>query len=167
MRVYRLYRSRRRSVAFQGEGAQVSGGRWNLPGTPLVYTSATLSLCFLELLVHFDPKQLALAELGLEYCFADIADGAPLLETRLTDLPRNWNSIPWSNSTQELGTRWMQSLKYLAVLVPSVVIASEHNILLNPAHPEFSRIKIGLPAPFRVDPRLFQSRASLTATQAD
>jgi RES domain-containing protein len=113
--------------------------------------------------VHLDPKQLSLAELDLEYCFADIADEAPLLEARLSDLPRNWNSIPWSSSTQELGTRWMQSLKYLAVLVPSVVIASEHNILLNPAHPEFPRIKIGSPAPFRVDPRLFQNRATLTA----
>jgi RES domain-containing protein len=166
MRVYRLYRSRRRSVAFQGEGSQISGGRWNLPGTPLVYTSETLSLCFLELLVHLDPKQLALAELGLEYCVAYIADGAPVLETRLSDLPRDWNAIPWSNSTQELGTRWMQSLKYLAVSVPSVVIATERNILLNPAHPEFSKVKIGSPAPFRVDLRLFQSRADPAAMQA-
>ena len=56
MRLWRL--ARRPYRAFDGEGARPAGGRWTSAGTPLVYTSAHLSLAALELLVHVDPDEL-------------------------------------------------------------------------------------------------------------
>jgi RES domain-containing protein len=38
--------------------------------------------------------------------------------------------------------------------VPSAIVPEERNYLLNPAHPEFSRITIARPAAYRIDPRL-------------
>ena len=53
-RAWRLCRRRYAARAFDGEGARLSGGRWNLPGVAVVYTSATVSLAALEMLVHVD-----------------------------------------------------------------------------------------------------------------
>jgi RES domain-containing protein len=39
---------------------------------------------------------------------------------------------------------------------PSVLVADEHNYLLNPAHPDFARIVADTPALFHFDPRLFR-----------
>jgi RES domain-containing protein len=157
MRVYRIYRQLRRTTAFSGEGARIAGARWNLPGTPMVYASSTLSLCLLELFVHFDPQAADMTRLKLEYRWADVPEAVPRYEARDSDLPRNWKEIPWPKSTQELGTKWMIEGKYVAVSVPSVIVPTERNFLLNPGHPLFSRIKIGPPSAVEIDPRLFSS----------
>jgi RES domain-containing protein len=38
--------------------------------------------------------------------------------------------------------------------LPSALISSEPNYLLNPAHPDFKKISIGKPERFALDPRL-------------
>jgi RES domain-containing protein len=155
MRVYRIYLKRRRETAFTGEGARIAGARWNLPGTPMVYTCSTLSLCLLELFVHFDPGAADISRLNLEYRWADVPDTIPRIEARDSDLPRNWKDIPWPKSTQEQGTKWMTEGRYAVVSVPSVVVPMERNFLLNPSHPAFSEIKLGPPLAIQMDPRLF------------
>ncbi len=50
MFVYRL--ASRLYAADNAEGARIYGGRWNRPGTPVIYTSATRSLAALEVIVH-------------------------------------------------------------------------------------------------------------------
>jgi RES domain-containing protein len=39
-------------------------------------------------------------------------------------------------------------------VVPSVIVPQERNVLLNPAHPDFRRIRLGAPEPFSFDPRM-------------
>lgn len=155
MRVCRIYRKRRREAAFTGEGAKVGGARWNLPGTPMVYACSTISLCLLEFFVHFDPQVADLAQLNLEYRWAEIPETSPRLEVQEADLPSNWKEIPWPQSTQELGTHWMVEAKYVVISVPSVIVPMEKNFLLNPAHPAFSKIDLGPPSAIDIDPRLF------------
>lgn len=36
-----------------GRGAEITGGRWNAVGVPVVYTSLTVELAALEYLVHY------------------------------------------------------------------------------------------------------------------
>jgi RES domain-containing protein len=43
-----------------------------------------------------------------------------------------------------------------ALLVPSAAIRGEWNVLLNPAHPDFSKIKFMPPEGFRFDARMFR-----------
>ena len=154
-RVYRLYRKRRRELAFTGEGARLEGARWNLPGTPAVYAASTLGLALLEFLVHFDPSEMDLARLDLETRMADIPSDLAILEVPNRSLPDQWNAIPWSRSSQTFGTRLLHEAKYLAIAIPSVVVPSERNYLLNPLHPDFPKIKLGSPKPFVIDQRLF------------
>ena len=51
MRVYRI--ASIRYAPGNSEGARLFGGRWNEPGTPVIYSSASPSLAALEVLVHF------------------------------------------------------------------------------------------------------------------
>ena len=155
MRVYRIYRKRRRNSAFTGEGARIAGARWNLPGTPIVYTCATLSLCLLEFFVHFDPEGGDITRLNLECRWADLPETLPRYESQESDLPRDWKEIPWPKSTQERGTRWMVEDQHLVVSVPSVIVPMERNFLLNPQHALFPKIVIGPPSAIDLDPRLF------------
>ena len=121
----------------------------------MVYTSSTVSLCLLEFFVHFDPEAADMSLLNLEYCWADVPAKSPTLEIREIDLPSNWKEFPWPQSTQEIGTKWMNEAEHLVVSVPSVVVPIERNFLINPAHPEFSKLQIAPPSALDLDPRLF------------
>ena len=49
---WRLTKTKYLSTAWDGAGARRAGGRWNSPGVPVVYTSETLALALVEILVH-------------------------------------------------------------------------------------------------------------------
>lgn len=118
---------------------------------PVVYTSATLSLAVMELLVHLDDDDLARAYVAVA---AEIPDGLPIGRTRAADLPRGWRSYPAPAALPELGRRWVTATETAVLAVPSAVIPHELNYLLNPRHPHFKRIRVGRPEPFAFDPRL-------------
>ena len=148
-RVWRIVREDRRSAAFDGEGAWLFGGRWNSRGTRVVYTSATLSLAALETLVHLNPP------VAFKYAAIPIEFDEALVETvAAMDLPANWNEEPPPPSTAEIGDRWVKESRSVVLELPCVIIPAEPNYLLNPAHSDFKRIRIGKPTPFSFDPRL-------------
>lgn len=47
-----------RYPALDGEGARLYGGRWNSPGTAMVYAATHIALALLEQLVHVSPARL-------------------------------------------------------------------------------------------------------------
>ena len=53
-----------------------------------------------------------------------------------------------------IGDSWATSRRSAVLRVPSAVIETEYNYLLNPAHPDFARISIGTPNAFELDLRL-------------
>ena len=148
-RAWRIVREDHGSTAFDGEGAGRFGGRWNSLGTRTVYTSATLSLAALETLVHLNPP------VAFKYVAIPIEFDEALVETFATsDLPADWNEEPPPPSTAEIGDRWVKESRSAVLELPSVIIPAEPNYLLNPAHSDFKRIRIGKPTPFSFDPRL-------------
>ena len=153
MRVWRL--CTRPHAAFDGEGARLAGGRWNPKGTPVVYTSATLSLAAQELFVHVDPEEVPANLLGLS---ADIPDQVRIKELRAAKLPRDWRRYPAPESLAAMGSDWITSLETAVLSVPSAVIPQESNYLLNPSHPDFVKIRVNEPEPFAFDPRLLKKR---------
>jgi RES domain-containing protein len=151
--VWRLTTARYASRAFDGEGARLHGGRWNHPGTPVVYTAATLSLCALEYLVHVDPS---LAPDGLVAIAAEIPGSLRLAEIEAGALPSDWRDFPAPVRLQDLGTGWVRSGETVGLWTPSAVIPHERNLLLNPAHPDFARVRLLPAVPFSFDPRLWR-----------
>ena len=148
-RAWRIVREDHGYTAFDGEGARRFGGRWNSRGTRTVYTSATLSLAALETLVHLNPP------VAFKYVAIPIEFDEALVETFATsDLPADWNEEPPPPSTAEIGDRWVKESRSAVLELPSVIIPAEPNYLLNLAHSDFKRIRIGKPTPFSFDPRL-------------
>ncbi|MGD0201947.1 MAG: RES family NAD+ phosphorylase [Bryobacteraceae bacterium] len=149
MRVWRICRPEH--ARFDGEGARLVGGRWNRIGASMVYTASSLSLAVLELLVHLDLAQMPS---GLVSIPADIPDSLHVETLTDSDLPAGWADPGPPRSTQALGTAWLKRGATAVFSVPSVVVPIERNYLLNPAHRDFSKIRIGAPVPLEVDRRL-------------
>jgi len=147
---WRICTRARLANAFSGEGAAVNGGRWNSPGTRVVYTASFQSLAALEMLAHTaDPNDL----IDLDYVVVpvEIDEGLIMEPPRL---PRNWRTYPAPPSTMKLGDLWARNRDSAALRVPSVIIPAEPNFLLNPLHPDFEKFRIGKPEAFAFDSRL-------------
>jgi RES domain-containing protein len=151
--VWRL--CKRRHAALDGEGARLAGGRWNSRGTAVVYASDSLSLAALELLVHCDP---ALLPDDLVAIAIGIPDGLAIRRVEAADLPRSWRRHPAPESLARMGDEWAKGRTSAVLSVPSAVVPGERNVLLNPAHPDFRRIRAGRSEKFALDARLATAR---------
>jgi len=156
MRVWRICRAPYAAEAFSGEGARRFGGRWNSRGVRMVYASTSLSLAAIELFVHLEPGQ---QPNDLVYLSALLPHGEPARTIAPAELPPNW----WTDepaadaiTARDLGDEWIRSRSSLAMMVPSVPIRAEWNVLLNPLHPAIALIEIDPPQPFHFDARMFQ-----------
>lgn len=140
-------------MAFDGEGARLSGGRWNHPGTPVVYTSSTIALAALELFVHIDPAEIPEDFVAIP---ANIPAAVAIARVTPAQLPADWRQYPAPGSLADLGSRWTREGKMAVLAVPSALVPRELNYLINPLHPASKQIRIGKPEPFRFDPRMFK-----------
>ena len=151
MLVWRLCSRRHALTAFTGEGARRYGGRWNLPGTAVVYTAESLSLAALELFVNLDTEDLPD---GFVSFVVEIPAGVRVRHLEPNDLPRGWRKYRAPARTQEIGTAWAKDRETAVLSVPSAVIPDDRLYVLNPSHASFRMIRIGRPEPFALDPRL-------------
>lgn len=151
MIVFRLAKSKY-SGDLSGKGAEKTGGRWNSKGTALVYTSESRALCTAEIAVHTQlgilPKEFVLVTI-------EIPDELKIHELSIKHLPSDWNSIPHSGTTQELGDTFVKVNNFAVMKVPSAVVPGDFNYLINPDHPDSNKIKIMKKETFSFDQRLF------------
>lgn len=138
------------STAFSGEGAFITGGRWNSPGVRVVYTTSSLALAVLEVLAYrkatkpLPPRHLYTLELQERH----------ITRLEAADLPADWDAYPHPESTQRLGDAWVQAGTSLALAVPSVLTPPEVNVMLNCSHPNFLQLTVYGPETFPLNPRL-------------
>lgn len=146
---WRIVKAKHAATAFSGKGAADYGGRWNSRRVAVVYASRTKSLALLESLVHLNPP------VRFEYVSFRLEFEDTWVESfPLERLPPDWQVEPPSPSTQQIGDLWVREARSAVLALPSAIIPSEPNFLLNPAHPHFEQISIGKPEPFALDPRL-------------
>jgi RES domain-containing protein len=126
------------------------GGRWNSPGVPLVYVAESRALATLEILAGLQSRSTLEAYVLIEVAFAE----SLVEELQPESIPDEWRISPPRPETQAIGDRWVREARSAALRVPSVLVPTEFNFLLNPAHPEFGAIEIHEPTPFKLDPRL-------------
>jgi RES domain-containing protein len=152
MRLWRICRAVHAGSAFSGEGARLFGGRWNSPGVRVVYTSPTLALAAIETFVNLEPNLRPDDLVSIE---AELPDDAPMEGLDPKSLPRKWYEMR-DESLRRFGDRWIHTGRTIALHVPSAAIRGEWNVLLNPAHPAFRKLKIEKPIRFEFDLRMFR-----------
>lgn len=150
-RAFRLCKTKYSETAFTGEGSKSSGGRWNSPGIPMVYTSSSLSLATLEILVHLeDPEVLARL-----FCWIEVRIPDEEIRTLAPeDLPADWLEDHTFSRCRHVSDHWAASLSSPVLAVPSAVTEGELNFLINPLHPNLKSLEFFPPRHFKPDPRL-------------
>lgn len=148
---WRIVRAARARTAFSGDGAWRFGGRWSSPGVRVVYVSEHQSTAALEILVHTAPFVLPekYKAFRLEWPNS-LTEALPKKQW-----PANWRISPPPPETMAIGDRWAQEQRSAVLAVPSAISPDDKNFLLNPAHPDFAKIKIASPIDYEFDPRLF------------
>jgi len=152
MEVFRLSREKF-SGSLSGIGAALKGARWNSVGVEVIYTASNRSLSMAEVAVH-----LSLATLPDDFMMLTIfvPDSVSLMKLDIATLPSNWNSFPHSVTTQDIGNKFVMENKFCVLQVPSAVTRGDYNLLINPNHKEFSKIKIVETERFPFDKRIFK-----------
>ncbi|HEX4878170.1 MAG TPA: RES family NAD+ phosphorylase [Chitinophagaceae bacterium] len=137
-----LYRIAQEKYAddLSGNGARLFGGRWNSEGYYALYTSTTRSLALLETLAHTPAKLLQSKNYIL--VTLQLPDATASFRMDSKKLPQGWDATEISLFTQKTGNDFLQAKNALLLQVPSVLIPEEMNVVVNPLHPDFRKIKI-------------------------
>jgi RES domain-containing protein len=144
---YRLHSSR--YPASNGRGAAINGGRWNPKGIEVIYAAASRPAAILEVLVHY-----AVLPRDFVMTLIFMPDQLSIIEVPEHVLTPGWDQPIPIPATQEYGRQWIANSRSAVLRVPSAVVTSEWNYLLNVLHPDFRAIMFGPSEPFRFDPRL-------------
>lgn len=151
--VWRIDKKKNSEITFSGEGASLYAGRWNPKGVRVVYAAQTLALAALEKFVHLQGAAGAISFVNFKI---DVPESVEIKHLDLSQLPKNWRSVPAPTSTQDIGLIWAQKNETAILRVPSTIIPSEYDYLINPLHTDFASLKISKPLPFSFDPRMWK-----------
>ena len=152
MIVYRITGTKHASE-INGSGAAIYPGRWNKYGTPVLYTGEIKEIALLENLVHVSAGIVP----DLSILTIEIPDDS-ISELKIHKLPSNWTEYPAPSSLVTLGENWVVKGLTIALKVPSCIITTSHNIILNCRHKEYKKVKVLNQTKFNFDLRLMPPR---------
>ena len=107
-----------------------------------MYAASSLSLAAIEILVHVPVARILAGYVQLRI---DVPD-AVLLDLNSTGIA--------GEGMRLAGDQFLRDRKAVALRVPSSVIPTEYNIVINPGHEEFKLVSWANIEPFQFDSRL-------------
>jgi RES domain-containing protein len=139
-----------RFTPLDAAGARTFGGRWNSPGSEVVYAALGYGGAILETRVHANvrtppPRDIAVITIPAELRIAEL---------RAADLP-GWDD-PDQIASRVAGDAWLAASRTVAMIVPSRAGAPfERNIVLSLAHADAKKLRVESLGPVPWDLRLF------------
>jgi RES domain-containing protein len=133
-----------------GNGAALYGGRWNKKGTPVLYTGGSIEIALLEIVVNTPPSlvpDLRLITLSIP--------PESIVTLEAADLPKNWSNYPAPTILTEIAHNWVKSMDSVALKVPSCIVPTAWNYILNCQHPKFQEVRVKSAVKYEFDKRLF------------
>jgi RES domain-containing protein len=139
MHCYRIMQERYAVAPYSFSG---SAARWNPKGVNMIYAAGSPALAQLEYLCirgHVVGTQ------AWRMIIYEIRDETLIGEINPSHLPRDWNALPHSLTTQELGKQWLASSDSPFLRVPSARLhlqffPADFNLLINPDFPDLKNV---------------------------
>ena len=128
-----------------GRGGRIAAARWNHRGDPIVYASEHPALALLEILVNVDAE--------------DLPEDYQLIQIDIPDAVRPKDLTPEGNwredmtVTRKAWREFCENSTGAVLRVPSVIMPSCFNLLINPSHPNARGIRIASTQRHVLDPR--------------
>jgi RES domain-containing protein len=122
-----------------GKGAAHKGSRWNDAGEHVTCAATSISLAAWETRAHLGRGA------GLPWnrylVRIDVPDDVWAARAMLPRPPPvGWDAIPEGLVSRAVGSAWLSAGRTALLAAPSVIIAEEDNVLINPAHPDARRV---------------------------
>ena len=134
---------------FDAAGSRLYPGRWNTRRSPMIYASRHYCTAMLEKLAAGS------GDLPANQHFVEIViDAGVSYEVFSRAHHPGWDS-PAASIAKAYGEAWRLAGRSAILLVPSYVARMEENVLINPDHADFPRIRPSLATPVWWDERLF------------
>ena len=111
-----------------------AANRWNRTFQFVIYCSENISLCALELLAHTNGIRPA-GEFKIMQIEIKNTVNTNSIDTN--ELPEHWHQLQAYAHTQMIGSNWYESKSSLCLKIPSAIIQSEFNYIINSQHPDF------------------------------
>jgi RES domain-containing protein len=142
-------------VDLSGQGGLLGSARWHSRGQRVVYLADHPASALLEVLVRLEVDSAELPDV-IQLLAVDVPDGIASETVQQAELPTGWKQD--FSVTRAAGDRWLIEGRTALLHVPSAIVPTSFNCLLNPAHRDASAIKIEeiIRAPF--DARLLKER---------
>lgn len=132
-----------------GAGAKSTGGRWNPVGMAATYCSESIALAVHETVVHLRSGGLPLNRYLVRI---DVPDDVWAARHVLAP-PVGWDALPAGMISVQAGEAWLMSNASALLVVPSVIVPEESNVLINPLNPDAARIVATALRKWHYDPR--------------
>lgn len=142
-----------------GAGAAKSGGRWNRTGEAVIYASMSIALAAWETRAHIGRTRALPFNRLLVKVSIPLNVWSKRLDVRaLTGVAPSqhvgWDVMPAGKVSWDIGAMWLASNASALLVVPSVIVPEEKNIVINPTHADAGAIKATKVRTFRYDPRV-------------
>jgi RES domain-containing protein len=111
-----------------------------------VYTASSLALAVLETFVHLPSEQRVIGK------FPKLVATGLWIPDDLVEFRRA--STKDTPDPRKIGDEWCKSQRSLALNVESFIVPPDTNVLINPSHPDFAKIRLSTNEPFRFDHRM-------------
>lgn len=126
-------------ASLEGTGGLYVSGRWHTKGHPVVYCSEDPSTALLETLVHIEIDNEDRPE-TFQVLKIESSEDVSVEEVHFEKLGSDWRGN--LARTRSAGDEWLRSKRTLLFQVPSVLVPERRNYLINPAHPELTKLRI-------------------------
>lgn len=139
-----------------GAGGLRYGARWHSAGSRIVYLAESPAGALIEILVHLELDQFELPD---TYKLLRVSVPAEIQAEDITGWERDKRWKQRLRLTRALGDAWLHATRTALAKVPSAVMPSTWNYLLNPDHPDARKMKIVDVTPARFDPRVLRTHS--------
>jgi len=92
----------------------------------------------------------------LDYVYFEIEIPTAVVIMPLTVKPGGWRNEPPSSASMRVGDKWLRAKTSALLEVPSAIIPTETNLILNPVHSDAAKLQIRAARPFQFDPRMWK-----------